>query len=122
MAPNRTSQQKDGDYGETAAAAHLALHGYRCLAANVHSRYGEIDIIAQGERYLLFVEVKTRRAGAKIPAREAVDPRKQRRIAATAEAWLAEHPTKLQPRFDVICVELAPGGACTAIEWLENAF
>jgi putative endonuclease len=122
LAGIKTAEQKNGDYGETQAAAHLALHGYHCVARNYHSRYGEIDLIAQGDRYLLFVEVKTRRAGAMVSALEAVDQRKQQRIAATAAQYLALHPTKLQPRFDVVCIYLAPQGETTQIHWLENAF
>jgi len=118
----RTARQKDGDFGEEQAAAHLALHGFACLAQNYHSRYGEIDLIASDERWLLFVEVKTRRAGSMVSAREAVDMRKQQRLIATAELYLAEHPTQLQPRFDVVCVELNGAGVCTGIEWIENAF
>ena len=117
-----TARQKAGDFGEDQAAAHLALHGFACLAQNYHSRYGEIDLIAADDRWLLFVEVKTRRTGSIVSAREAVDLRKQQRLTATAELYLAEHPTQLQPRFDVVCVELNSAGDCIGIEWLENAF
>jgi len=118
----RTTRQKDGDFGEEQAAAHLALHGFACLAQNYHSRYGEIDLIASNDRWLLFVEVKTRRAGSMVSPREAVDARKQQRLTSTAEAYLAAHPTQLQPRFDVVCVELNNAGICTGMEWIENAF
>lgn len=117
-----TSQQKSGDFGESQAASHLVLHGFTCLEFNYHSRYGEIDIIAQNDRYLIFVEVKTRKPGAFVSAREAVNAAKQRKLIVTAEAYLVAHPTALQPRFDVICVELASSGACVNIDWLENAF
>jgi len=114
--------QKAGDFGEDRAAAHLALHGYTCVARGYHSRYGEIDIIAENDRFLLFVEVKTRRAGSLVSGREAVDFRKQQRLIATAGLYLASHLTSLQPRFDVFCVELDSFGNCTNIEWIENAF
>jgi len=121
-----TPKQQAGNYGEDLAASHLALHGYACVARGYRSRFGEIDIIAQNDRYLLFVEVKTRRAsafaGAGVSAREAVDYRKRQRLTATAEFYLASHHTALQPRFDVICVELNAAGACVGVEWIENAF
>jgi len=121
-----TKKQKDGGYGEDLAAAHLELHGFACVARNFKSRFGEIDIIAQNSRYLLFVEVKTRRAsalaGAALSARESVNYQKQQRLRATAEYYLARHPADLQPRFDVVCVELDSSGVCTNIEWIENAF
>ncbi|MDR0530469.1 MAG: YraN family protein [Oscillospiraceae bacterium] len=118
----RTARQKDGDFGETLAAAHLSRHGYDCVAYNYHSRGGEIDIVAQNARYLLFVEVKTRRQGAMVSPAEAVSAAKQRKLLVTAEAYLVAHPTTLQPRFDVVCVELTPAGACAGIQWIENAF
>jgi len=121
-----TKKQKDGDYGEDLAAAHLALHGYTCIARGYKSRFGEIDIIAQNGRYLLFVEVKTRRAsalaGASLAARESVSHQKQQRLAATANFYLTSHNTRLQPRFDVVCVALDASGACVNLEWIENAF
>ena len=121
-----TKKQKDGDYGEDLAAAHLALHGYTCVARGYKSRFGEIDIIAQDGRCLLFVEVKTRRASAmaaaSLSARESVGYQKQQRLRATAEYYLAAYPTHLQPRFDVVCVELDSSGVCVNLEWIENAF
>ena len=57
--------------------------------------------------------------------REAVDRRKQARLRATAELYLAEHPEEArQPRFDVAEI-YAPQGTATRrprITWLENAF
>lgn len=91
-----------GAAGEVLAARFLRDKGYRILAANVRSRFGEIDIIAADERYIVFVEVKTRGEDALYAPREAVTFQKQRRIAATAALWLQQHPSPLQPRFDVI--------------------
>ena len=48
--------------------------------------------------------------------REAVTAAKQRRIIKTALLFLAQHPTKLQPRFDVIEVITAVGQPMTAVE------
>ena len=49
---------------------------------------------------------------------------KQRRLLTAAQLYLAEHPTALQPRFDVAQV-FAPGGmelGLARIEYVENAF
>ena len=57
-------------------------------------------------------------------ALEYVDRRKQDRLRITASMYLAENPTKLQPRFDVIEI-YAPQGTATAepeIYHLEDAF
>jgi len=111
-----------GDAGEAFAAAHLEAHGFRVLARNFRTRMGEVDIIARNGQYVLFVEVKARKAGSMVTAEEAVDFHKQRRLRAAAEYYLVGHPSALQPRFDVMCVELGPGGQYKLSNWIENAF
>jgi len=112
-----------GGAGEDFAAACLEARGYSVVARNFRSRQGEVDLIAQNGRYLLFVEVKARAAGAMVSGEEAVDFHKQRKLLAAAEYYLIGHPTALQPRFDVLCVELSPGGrGVRLLNWIENAF
>ena len=48
-----------GQTGESAAARYLQLHGYKILEKNFRSRFGEIDIVAQKNETVVFVEVKT---------------------------------------------------------------
>ena len=93
-------------------------------ARNFHSRYGEIDLIASNQSYLVFVEVKERKAGGLVSPLEAVTPQKKRRLIQTAVFYLGSHPTALQPRFDVVEI-LAPQGMATkrpGIRQIENAF
>lgn len=52
--------------------------------------------------YLVFAEVKTRSGEQWGAPREAVTARKRERLVQTAQRWLQQHPTALQPRFDVI--------------------
>ena len=113
-----------GRWGETLAAEYLRDKGYRIVAANWRCRFGEIDLIAGDGTYLCFVEVKLRKSAAYGTAGAFVDRRKQNRLRAAAELYLAGHPTALQPRFDVIEI-YAPRGTDTAspeISHLENAF
>lgn len=113
-----------GAWGETLAAEYLRKKKYRMLAAGYRCRFGEIDLIAANRKYLVFVEVKTRKDGDFALAREFVDLRKQARIRSTAEMYLSQNPTHLQPRFDVIEV-YAPQGMETknpVINHLEGAF
>lgn len=94
------------------------------LAAGYRCRFGEIDLIAVKKEYICFVEVKLRRSDHFAYAREFVDRRKQERLRLTAEHYLQEHPSALQPRFDVAEV-YAPQGISTknpCINYLENAF
>ena len=91
-----------GAIGEILAARFLREKGYAILASNVRSRFGEIDIIAADRQYIAFVEVKTRSETAIYAPREAVTQQKQQRILRTAALYLQQHPSALQPRFDVI--------------------
>mgnify|MGYP004687710495 FL=1 len=96
-----TDKKKLGDRGEAYTARYLEKQDFHIVERNWHSRYGEIDIIAENEEYLLFVEVKTRRAGSMVPGELAVTPQKQQKLRLTAESYLLEYPTDRQPRFDV---------------------
>ena len=105
-----------GAAGEVLAARFLREKGYAILAANVRSRFGEIDIIAADEQYIAFVEVKTRGEKALYTPREAVTAAKQQRLVRTAALFLRDHPTQLQPRFDVIEVYSREGEPLKPLE------
>ena len=106
------------------AARYLEDKGYLVLSQNFRCRTGEIDLIAENRKYLIFVEVKLRKNARFAEAMEFVDAKKQERIRQTAELYLAEHETQKQPRFDVIEI-YAPEGMQTQnprIRHLEDAF
>lgn len=113
-----------GAAGEILAARYLIEKGYRLLATNYRSRFGEVDIIAENERFLVFVEVKTRGENAYFEPREAVTAAKQQKIIKASTGYIVQHPTDLQPRFDVIEVLSDPRAPMKAkeIRHLENAF
>ncbi len=98
-------RRETGRLGEELAAEILEQKGYTVVAKNVHSMYGEVDLIATGDGYICFIEVKTRRRGAMVSPEEAVTPAKRRKIVLTALLYLQNHPYDLQPRFDVFTVE-----------------
>ena len=113
-----------GAWGEALAAEYLRKKHYCLLATGYRCRYGEIDLIVCDKTYLVFVEVKLRKTSSFAQAREFVDYRKQNRIKTTASVYLAQNPTALQPRFDVIEI-YAPEGIVTKkpiINHLEDAF
>lgn len=89
---------------ELRAAQYLTQQGYRVLQQNYRCRFGEIDLIAMHEGYLVFIEVKYRADGRAGCGSEAVDRRKQHRIARAALCYLYErHISDEQPcRFDVL--------------------
>ena len=113
-----------GAWGEALAAEYLRKKHYTVVAAGYRTRFGEIDLIVQDRKFLVFVEVKLRKAADFAQAMEYVDRRKQDRIRITASMFLSQNPTKLPCRFDVIEI-YAPEGTATAhpeIRHLEDAF
>ena len=113
-----------GAWGEALAAQYLQKKRYKVVATNYRSRFGEIDLIVCDRKYLVFVEVKLRKSSQFANAAEYVDRYKQDRIRTTAEIFLSQNPTDLQPRFDVIEI-YAPQGADTLrpdIYHMEDAF
>lgn len=110
-----------GRWGEEKAAEYLKRKGYAIVRKNFRCFAGEIDIIAQKEGLLLFVEVKTRRSHAFGRPCEAVNSRKQERIhnaAAIFRDRYAKGYTDI--RFDIMEVE-AKESAFT-IRQMKGAF
>ncbi len=114
-------RREAGARGEDAACALLEQEGYTILARNFHSRYGEIDIIAQCGEITAFVEVKARESVQYGLPCEAVTPRKQEKIIQTAYVWLQAHDPGGMYRFDVVEV-LLTAGRPTGIRHLPDAF
>ena len=113
-----------GAWGEEKAAQYLKKKRDTLVAAGYFCKFGEIDLIVRDRKFLVFVEVKLRKNARFANAYEYVDRRKQDRLRMTASMYLAENPTSLQPRFDVIEI-YAPEGMKTAnpeIYHLEDAF
>jgi putative endonuclease len=109
-----------GNEGERAAARYLRRRGLRIITRNYRTTRGEIDLIARDGDTLVFVEVKTRRAGR--PA-EAVTPQKQRRLTLAALNFLRRFELLEQRcRFDVVAVVWPDGARSPTIEHIPNAF
>jgi putative endonuclease len=112
-----------GQFGEMVAAAHLESKGYRILARNFRCREGEVDIIAQSDGCLVFVEVRTRRGDALGEAVESLTPLKGARIYAVADAYCEANSIDSDDRrIDVVAVDLTPRGRLLRLEHIENAF
>lgn len=117
-----TSRQRLGDLGERLAAHHLESKGYRIRERNFRTRAGEIDIVAEREGVLAFVEVRTRRGTAMGTAAESVTAAKRRRLVALAEAYgqLQENLPN-EWRIDVIALDLSSDGHLLSLNHIEGA-
>lgn len=107
-----------GKIGEDRAVEYLKNKGYEILQRNFHSRFGEIDIIAQLKECIVFLEVKTRKSTVYGRPCEFVTPKKMEKIIKTAMIYLGNRDVEM--RFDVIEVYMN-NGICE-IEHIENAF
>ena len=117
-----TSRTRLGELGERLARQHLIDRGCRILDVNYRSQWGEVDIIAQLDDAILFVEVKTRRSAAFGIPEEAITPAKAERLIATAETYLDEQDlADSHWRIDLISVELDRMGRVLPLRHLENA-
>lgn len=118
-------RQHLGRDGERIAREHLERLGYRIVVANYRTRFGELDLIVCDEQWLVFVEVKTRRAGGLESAMQALSPEKCRRVRRMAAAWLVEAPDRPRSRelrFDVVGVTVDRQGRLVGLDHLEAAF
>ena len=95
-----------GQQGEELAAEHFERLGFEVLARNHRTRFGELDLVAFDGETLVFVEVKTRRSGAREPW-ESLHDRKRSKVRRMAIAWLTEvtdRPFGAELRFDGVAV------------------
>jgi putative endonuclease len=104
-------RQRIGKWGETAAACYLEGRGYRIIARNVRTPYGEIDLIASRGDGLVFVEVKTRTNLRFGHPESGVTARKLEHMIAAAQSYSLDHPDEAGQgwQIDVIAIEGRPG-------------
>lgn len=114
--------QKLGQKGEELACSFLKKNGYSILQRNYRKRCGEIDIIAQENGDLVFIEIKTRSGDELGSATSAVTTRKQKQIIKTAINYLSESNCyDIACRFDVLGITILPG-THPVFELIQGAF
>ena len=108
MCPSDSEHLKLGRRGERWAVWALRWRGYRLLARNYRTKFGEIDIVARQGGALVFVEVKTRRSTDIVPAEDSVGPEKQQHIHRTAQQYLLDQrmADDTDCRMDVVSVTM----------------
>ena len=109
-----------GAKGELMAANYLRSKNYRILESNWRWQKAEVDLIAQSNNILVFIEVKTRSSATFIKPEEAVHEKKQQLLIAAAEAYCEAKQLDLEIRFDVIAI--VHQGNKTSIKQIEGAF
>jgi putative endonuclease len=122
-----TDRTKDlGRRGEELAAQHFSRLGYRVLARNHRTRFGELDLVLadEDEGTIVFCEVKSRRLGSG-DWRDNLHDGKQKQVRTMAAAWLAketDRPFGADLRFDAVGVTLDARGELVRLDHYEAAF
>jgi putative endonuclease len=114
----RATADDCGAEGERRAAAFLRAQGLRILQRNYRCRTGELDVIAEEGATLVFVEVKTRRAGGDELPEAALTAGKKHRVCKAAQHFMRSY--KLHDRlfrFDLVGLEYDDAGAWQCRHW-----
>ena len=116
-----------GKWGEDLAATYLEGKGYLILDRNVYTSYGEIDLITlqdyEDEKYLVFIEVKTRTTLEFGNPEDALTRQKQEHLLAAIETYLQDNPDLDNPwRVDVIAIQKLSTELPTDIQHFESVF
>jgi putative endonuclease len=122
------SNRSLGRAGESIACDFLVKNGFQIVKRNYTVRGGEIDIIAENEKYIIFVEVKTRTAGHSVEkygrGAAAVNSTKKEHFLFAVKSYMRAFPSEKKPRIDVIEITLENFEGCVAtkISHYPNAF
>lgn len=105
-----------GAAAEQAAADYLARQGLTLVERNFRCRLGEIDLIMRDGQTLVFVEVRQRASQQFGGAAASIDSRKQQKLVATAQLYLAKSGKMPSCRFDAVLMQ------GQTIQWIRDAF
>lgn len=98
--------RKVGAAKETLAAKLLEINGYRVITRNFRCKLGEVDIIAEKDEYIVFVEVKYRKSIKNGFPMEAVNYKKQSIISSVSDYYRIRYnlPDNVKIRYDVVAI------------------
>ncbi|TXK37186.1 YraN family protein [Pontibacter qinzhouensis] len=108
-----------GQAGEASAVRYLQEMGYQICCRNFRYKRAEVDVIAQKDGLLVFVEVKTRASDKFGFPEEAVGARKEALLLAAAEEYIYQTNWQHDIRFDIISITLAP---TPTVHHIKDAF
>jgi len=118
----RQTRKDVGKEGEKVALSFLKKKGYRILDKNFRCKFGEIDIIAEENGQIVFLEVKTRRNLDFGLPQESLNYFKKKRLTRLAQFYLARyHLEGISSRFDVVAV-IFKESRIHSIHVIKNAF
>lgn len=120
MSKNQGSHIETGKAAEDLALTYLTNKGLKLVERNYSCRRGEIDLIMEDNRTLIFIEVRYRKTNTYGSALESITPQKQAKLITCASHYLTQQKINKPTRFDAIAV--SPGRDTMTVEWVPDAF
>jgi putative endonuclease len=118
-APN--NRKEFGTWGEELAYQYLIENGVSIIDRNVHTPYGEIDLVGELDGLILFVEVKTRRNDSFGFPEESINKKKAEHMVNSAMAYIQKRSKPIQSwRIDVVAILINEEDSID-IKWFKNA-
>ncbi len=125
MNNNSTSSKSIGNLGEEYAAKFLMGKGLRIIERNFKTNFGEIDIIAENRKILVFVEVKSKESysNSQFLPEYNITPKKKRKLRKLCEFYLSskKYPYNQKWQIDVIAVYIDKSSGNYKINHIESA-
>jgi putative endonuclease len=116
------NKQDTGNLGEKFAQSFLKRKGYKIIATNYRSSYGEMDIILRKADCLIFAEVRCKRSHVFGTPEESITSSKKQKLISMAQGYIQKNPPVCKSwRIDFIAVEIDANNRATRIEHFENA-
>jgi len=117
---NRNNHLYKGQQAEQLACEYLQQQGLILVERNYYCRLGEIDLIMQHQKSLVFIEVRYRKNNLFGGALESITAKKQDKLQKTALHYMQQHKTRQNTRFDVVAI--TGQSPQQTLEWIQNVF
>ncbi|MBI2644187.1 MAG: YraN family protein [Candidatus Wildermuthbacteria bacterium] len=109
-----------GKRGEELAKKYIRGKGYKIIEQNWHTKYGEIDLVAENKEWCVLIEVRTKIGEQFGLPEETLNYRKMQRLMRNANAYAAIRRISKPYRIDAVCIVLDESGNLIRIDHYEN--
>lgn len=116
----KQQNKNTGKIGEQIAESFLVKKGYEILERNWGNKWGEVDLIVEKNKIIVFVEVKTKIGEDWGTPEEMINKHKLGKVRRMGEVYLLEH--EVACRVDVVAVVLETDGSVKRVTHYENVY
>ncbi len=113
-----------GKLGEKLAENFLVKNGYRLITRNFHTRFGEVDLVVERNKKLIFVEVKLKIGEEFGTPEEMITKHKLRQIEMTGQSFLMKYPEYEKfyesMQIDAVCIVMDTNREVLRMDHYEN--